>query len=84
MPEHDVRWKLPTKTGWPVGKQDMFFRVKGDGGVLGTLLVSVGGLAWRPRFGRKGQELHVSWETFDDFMANSGRARWRPSEDVGE
>jgi hypothetical protein len=26
----------------------------------------------------------VSWEEFDDFMRNSGRARWRPSEEEEE
>lgn len=84
MPEHEVRWKLPTKAGWPVGRRDMFFRVRGDDEVLGTLLISLGGLAWRPKFGRRGHELHMSWEVFDDVMANSGRAKWRPVKDEEE
>lgn len=81
MAEHEVRWKLPTDKGWPVGIKDMHFLVRTDGEALGTLLVSQGRIAWRPRFGRKGQHLEVPWEVFDDFMRNSGRARWRPSED---
>jgi hypothetical protein len=81
MAEHDVRWKLPTTRGWPVGIKDMHFRVRADGEVLGSLLVSQGRIAWRPRFGRKGHHLEVSWEDFDDFMRNDGRVAWRPTDD---
>ena len=33
---------------------------------LGTLFVSIGGLAWRPRGGKLARS--VSWDTFGDWM----------------
>lgn len=78
MAEHEVRWKLPTRKGWPVGVKDMHFRVKSDGDLLGVLLVSQGKVAWRPRYGQKGKQLEVSWEDFDGFMREFGKARWQP------
>ena len=82
MPEHEVRWRLPTKRGWPVGSRDMHFRVRSDAELLGVLLVSQGTIAWRPRHGRRGQELQMSWEDFDAIMQEAGRGRWRPAPEM--
>lgn len=79
MAEHDVLWRLPTKTGWPVGVRDMHFRVGSNGKLLGVLLISRGTITWRPRFRRRGQELQLSWEDFDSIMQDAGRQRWRPT-----
>jgi hypothetical protein len=84
MPEHDVRWRLPTKKGWPVGTRDLHFRVRSDEELLGVLLVSQGTIAWRPRHGRRGQELQMSWEDFDAIMQEAGRGRWRQAPDLEE
>ena len=62
----------------------MYFRVRSDGELLGVLLVSQGRIAWRPRFGRHGQQLEVSWEDFDEFMRNDGRVRVQPIQDEEE
>jgi hypothetical protein len=59
----------------------MYFRVKSDGELLGVLLISQGRVAWRPRFTRAGEQLEVSWEDFDAFMRESGKARRRRIED---
>lgn len=62
---------------WPVESRDMHFRVKSDGKLLGVLLISKGTITWRPRFKRRGQELQLSWESFDALMQSVGRERWR-------
>jgi len=84
MPEHEVRWRLPTKKGWPVGTRDLHFRVRSDAELLGVLLVSQGTIAWQPRHGRRGQELQMSWEDFDAIMQEAGRGRWRAAPEMEE
>ncbi len=44
-----------------IGKADVEFSVDGEGGKIGTLLVSKGGIEWRPF---KKQKRHVDWEKF--------------------
>jgi hypothetical protein len=43
---HDVSFSIPDH---PVGRADVKFVVKRDGGVLGTLEVSKGSVVWFPR-----------------------------------
>src|ERR1039457_7077401 len=64
MPQHTV--KLTKIPELKVGKKDMRFEIEGDGNAkIGTLLVSKGGIEWRPY---KKQKRLLSWEKFDQRM----------------
>lgn len=64
MAQHTV--KLTKIPELEVGKKDMRFEIDGDENVkLGTLLVSKGGIEWRPY---KKQKRHLSWERFDQII----------------
>jgi hypothetical protein len=68
MAQHTV--KLTRIPELEVGKKDMRFDIEGDEGAkIGTLLVSKGGIEWRPS---KKQKRHLSWEKFDQII----RAHW--------
>ena len=61
MPQHTV--KLTQTPEYELGGADMRFAIESDeNGKLGTLLVSKGGIEWRPY--RK-QKRHLDWERFD-------------------
>lgn len=76
-----LRWRVPTRKGWPVGSKDLHFQVRTDGKLLGVLLVSKGTIAWRPRHGLRGQELQIPWERFGRSMQGQERA-WKPARDI--
>ncbi|MBF6216416.1 hypothetical protein IU436_29510 [Nocardia farcinica] len=69
MADHEVR--LSTK-GLAVKGIDLSFDVKIDGKVLGTLLVSEGGLDWRPKHARRRNPIQIGWAEF---------AHWAEGED---
>jgi hypothetical protein len=64
MADHEVR--VSTKN-LLIGGIDVHFAVKVDAKVLGTLSVSEGGLSWRPKHGRSGHELPISWTDFAEW-----------------
>lgn len=64
MAHHTV--KLTKIPELQVGSKDMRFEIVGGGNSkLGTLLVSKGGIEWRPY---KKQKRHLSWEKFDQII----------------
>jgi hypothetical protein len=64
MAQHTV--KLTKIPELEVGKKDMRFEIEGDGNAkIGTLLVSKGGIEWRPY---KKQKRLLSWEKFDQII----------------
>jgi hypothetical protein len=64
---HDVQFSIPTRD---LGRADITFRVKRNGGVLGTLEVSKGSVVWFPKDTSYGHR--VGWTAFDLIMKNSG------------
>lgn len=61
MADHEVR--LTTKgPGLLLNRVDLCFQVKIDGKVLGDLLVSEGGLDWRPK--NKRTPVPITWSEF--------------------
>ena len=52
-----------------VGEKDMRFDIKVAERRVGTLLVSKGGIEWRPY---KKQKRHLSWEKFDQIVTITG------------
>ena len=52
-----------------IGKADVRFSISNEGGKIGTLLVSKGGIEWRPT---KKHERRSNWKEFDTTM----RERW--------
>lgn len=64
MPKHRVTVTLPSHELTGV---DLKLDVVADGKKLGELLVSRGGLTWKPR-GRKTNMVGASWEQFADWM----------------
>jgi len=64
MAQHTV--KLTRIPELEIGSKDMRFEVEGkDHAKLGTLLVSKGGIEWRPY---KKQKRHLPWEKFDKII----------------
>lgn len=64
MADHEVR--LTTRNLLVAGI-DLTFDVKRDGGVLGTLEVSEGGLRWRPRSKARGRGVPITWSEFAEW-----------------
>lgn len=64
MADHDVRM---TTKNLHVRGIDLEFQVKVDGGVLGTLSVSEGGLHWRPCNVSKKRGVDITWAEFADW-----------------
>jgi hypothetical protein len=64
MAQHEVRL---TKLGrLEIGSTDVRFSIGSDkDGKLGTLLISKGGIEWRPY---KKQKRNLSWEKFDSII----------------
>lgn len=63
MADHIV--KLSRVPSLQVGKADVRFDVKDENGKVGTLLVSKGGIEWRPS---KKQNRPIPWPDFDRLM----------------
>ena len=63
MPQHKV--KLIKTPEVEIGKADVEFTVGSEDAKLGTLLVSKGGIEWRPF---KKQKRHISREKFDEII----------------
>jgi hypothetical protein len=64
MAQHTV--KLTAIPELEVGNKDMRFDIEDDeSGKIGTLLISRGGIEWRPH---KKQKRHLSWERFDQII----------------
>jgi hypothetical protein len=63
MAQHTV--KLTKIPELQVGKKDMRFDIEDGNAKIGTLLVSKGGIEWRPY---KKQKRHLSWEKFDQII----------------
>lgn len=82
MPHHDATtWKLPAGYEGPVGNANIEIEVrqsprrikatstgarKRKSELLGHLLVSKGGIEWRPRSGKK--LINMRWERFAELM----------------
>jgi hypothetical protein len=60
---HDVIFNVPNRK---LGKEDIRFDVHDDEGKVGTLLVSKGGVDWRPAHGKLAYR--VRWERFGEIM----------------
>ncbi|MCU7919328.1 MAG: hypothetical protein KZQ95_13380 [Candidatus Thiodiazotropha sp. (ex Epidulcina cf. delphinae)] len=63
MAKHDVSFSLPQRS---LGRSDVEFLVKRDGGVYGTLTVSNGSVVWFPKGTSYG--LKVGWAKFEEIM----------------
>ncbi len=51
--------------------KDVTFHVKNDGGVLGTLMVSKGGVEWRPAH-KSVKTIRMNWRQFAKAMTING------------
>jgi hypothetical protein len=60
MAEHAVHVELPQVE---ILNRDLVVSVHTDGGMLGRLTISRGGIGWFPSQGQ--QERHLPWERFD-------------------
>jgi hypothetical protein len=65
MAQHIV--KLKKSPVLELGSADMEFAIGDGDGKIGTLLISKGGIEWRPFKNKKGNR-HFSWENFDKFI----------------
>ncbi len=63
MAKHEVAFDVPKR---PLGRADIEFTVKADGGVIGTLNVSNGSLVWFPKGTSYGCK--IGWSKFDKIM----------------
>jgi hypothetical protein len=68
MAKHDVRFMVPERS---LGKADLIFRVKRNGGMHGRLKVSYGAVVWMPKNGKVGYK--ASWKKFDQLLQDGGR-----------
>ena len=68
MAKHDVTFTIPERA---LGKADLEFKVKHDGGVLGRLKISNGNVVWVPKNATYGYK--IGWAKFDELMQHSGR-----------
>jgi hypothetical protein len=64
---YDVKFTIPERV---LGKADVEFKVKRNGGAWGTLKVSNGSAVWVPANKQKG--FQVSWRAFDALMQEHG------------
>jgi hypothetical protein len=73
MPKHELDLNLPRST---IVNSDAEVVVHSDGVLLGRLLISKGGVDWRPGNNKK---FHYSlgWEQFARLMAEEGRQATR-------
>jgi hypothetical protein len=63
MAQHSV--KITKTPELEIGSADLELTIDDEAGKLGTLLISKGGIEWRPY---KKQKRHLSWEKFDDII----------------
>jgi hypothetical protein len=66
---HNVRVKIDTAL---VANKDFEIFVTGDGGKLGTLLISKGNVEWLPK-GNYVNKRRLSWAKFADLMDSQGK-----------
>lgn len=64
---HDVKFTIPERE---LGKADIEFAVKKNGGKFGTLKVSKGALVWTPA--NKQYGFKVSWTLLDELAQAQG------------
>lgn len=69
MAKHDVNFLVPERA---LGKADVEFKIKRDGGALGTLKVSNGTVVWVPRDKKYG--FKMGWADFDALMQEKGKS----------
>lgn len=63
MADHRVRVTFPKdEIEAELRNRDMVFRIKVDGKAFGYLMVSKGGVWWKPKHGKKGTKM--SWSKF--------------------
>lgn len=67
---HNVVFNVPNRR---LGKEDIRFDVHDDDGKVGTLLVSKGGVDWRPARGKLAYR--VRWERFGEIMTREIRGQ---------
>ena len=65
---HKVIFNVPRRE---LGREDVEFVVERDGRRFGTLLVSKGGIEWRPT--NKVYRRNLKWDRFDQLMRDTGR-----------
>lgn len=63
---HQVVFNVPNRV---LGKEDIRFDVHDENGKVGTLLVSKGGVEWRPAYGKLVRR--ARWKRFDDIMVSN-------------
>ncbi|MGV3486049.1 MAG: hypothetical protein ACO1RT_16655 [Planctomycetaceae bacterium] len=63
MVKHEVAFSIPKRA---LGRADVQFTIKADGGVLGTLTISNGSLVWFAKGTTKGCKM--GWKRFDRIM----------------
>jgi hypothetical protein len=66
---YDVSFTIPERV---LGKADVEFRVKRNGGAFGTLKVSNGSAVWVPV--GKQYRFKMPWEQFDGLMQENGKS----------
>jgi hypothetical protein len=67
MAEHDVHFTIPERE---LGKADIEFRIKRDGGAFGRLRISNGSLVWVPANKKYGYRL--GWRRFNELAQEHG------------
>lgn len=65
MPKHSVKLNLPSTE---IGSSDVIIDVTQDGGKLGTLKISKGGLDWTPRYAKI---ISLNWTQFDKLLQDN-------------
>jgi hypothetical protein len=66
---HKVTFSLPERE---LGHADVEFLVRGNGSVIGKLLVSKGAIVWRKKWkSKRGKKL--GWARFHELMQENGR-----------
>lgn len=73
---HEVEFRIPSKVS--LGRSDVVFRAYDDEGLIGTLMVSQGGVEWRSA--RRQYVMSSRWHRFDEIAATGfPRARKKPT-----
>lgn len=67
MATHNVTFTAPERQ---LGKADVTFAVKRDGGKLGTLKISNGSVVWFPTNSKQGHK--IAWKKLDDLFKKEG------------
>ncbi len=68
MAQHDVTFTISERA---LGKADLEFKVKRDGGMVGRLRVSNGTIVWVPKNAQYGYK--PGWVKFDELMREHAR-----------